>query len=287
MNKSLSIFFIFCLISIQTIYAQDSIPDAKVKSKKSYLTDTGHWTIEIPIWIPGFRGEFAYGDVELEGEDGTDPVPEHPIEPPKFGDVFKRLFKTNGSLNYFFLSSISYSNKKFYSEIDLFSGTVGKDLKFRYNDESLVSANAHSDLFRLSAGYELYRHPLFSDKGRYQLFGYGGVRLHNFKIESNLDDTDITLKIDPLWIEPILGVKNEIKLDYWQFVIQADVGSFGINDKFSYQLNFYAFYRISNLLSVKAGWNSWYSNYHDRFKNEDLVLKVHLAGPVAALVFNF
>ncbi len=287
MNRSTCIFFILCLISIQTIYAQGSNPDGKVKNKKSYLTDSSHWTIEIPIWIPGFRGEFAYGEVEIEGEDGTDPVPGHPIEPPRFGDVFKRLFKTNFSLNYFFLTSVSYTHKRFYSELDLFSGTVGEDLKFRYNDKSLVNAKAHSDLFRLSAGYEFYRHSLFSDKAKYLLYGYGGIRLHNFKVESNLDNTGISLEIDPLWIEPLLGLRNEINFDYWQFIIQADMGSFGINDKFSYQLNFYAFYRISNLLSVKAGWNSWYSNYQDRFKNEDLVLKVHLAGPVAALVFNF
>lgn len=287
MNKSLGIFFIVCLISIRAIFAQDSNTDTKIKSKKSYLTDTGHWTIEIPIWVPGFRGEFAFGDVKIEGEDGTDPLPEHPIEPPEFGDVFKRLFKSNFSLNYFFLSSVSYTNKRFYSELDMFSGAVGEELVFRYNNQSLVSAKAHSDLLRLSAGYQLYRHSLFSDKARYLLYGYGGMRLHNFKVESNLDNTGISLKIDPLWIEPILGLRNEINFDYWQLIIQADMGSFGVNDNFSYQLNFYAYYRISNLLSIKAGWNSWLSKYQDRFKNDDLELKVHLAGPVTALVFNF
>ncbi|MCK5454816.1 MAG: hypothetical protein KAJ16_10660 [Calditrichia bacterium] len=29
--------------------------------------------MEIPIWIPGFRGVFTYGDVSLEGEDGVNP----------------------------------------------------------------------------------------------------------------------------------------------------------------------------------------------------------------------
>jgi hypothetical protein len=287
MIKRLVIFFIICLISIQAIHSQDSISYSNIKKKQSYRTDSSHWTIEIPIWIPGFRGEFAYGDVELEGEDGTVPVPEHPIEPPKFGDALKRIFNTKGSLNYFFIGSFSYTNKRFYSELDLFSGTVGEKLKFIYNNNTLVGAKIHTDLFRLNAGYTLLRRPVFSEKADYLLYGYGGIRFHNFKIESNLDNIGKTLKIDPLWIEPIVGLNNVIKIDYWQFVAQADMGSFGIEDKFSYQLNLFAFYRISNLLSVKAGWNSWYSNYHDRFKNEDLVLKIHLAGPVAGLVFNF
>ena len=272
---------------IQTSYAQDSIPESKLKKKDSYLTDTRHWNIEIPVWIPGFRGEFAYGDVELEGEDGTIPTPEHPLEPPKFGDSLKRIFNKKGSLNYFFVGSFSYTDKRFYGELDIFSGTIGKDIEFRYNNEALVDAKLHTDLFRLSAGYELLQHPLFSDKARNFLYGYGGIRFHRFKIQSDLDNIGKTLKINPLWIEPILGLKNELKFNYWKFVIQADMGSFGIDDKFSYELNLYAFYRISDLLSIKAGWNSWYSNYHDRFKNEDLVLKVHLAGPVAAIVFNF
>lgn len=287
MKIRVSIFFIFCLILNQTTGAQDSIPESVSKKKQSFLTETRNWNVEIPVWIPGFRGEFAYGDVELEGEDGNDLTPEYPIEKPGFGDAFKRLFKTGWNLNYFFQTSVTYTNKRFYSEFDMFSGTVGANLKFRYNNSKLVNANVHSDLFRLCAGYQLYEHSFLKDKARYKLFGYGGVRLHNFKVTSDLDKIGKTIKIDPLWIEPLLGVKNELSFDYWRFVVQADMGSFDINDKFSYMLNFYTFYRISNLLSFKLGWNAWYINYNDRFKDESLKLKVHLAGPVGALVFNF
>lgn len=287
MNNKIALFFILCFFHIQVFYAQGPVADSNRKNKQSYLTDTGHWVIEIPIWIPGFRGEFAYGEVELEGEDGVIPVPGHPIEKPQFGDVFKRLFNKNGSLNYFFVTSVSYNNKRFYSELDLFSGTLNEGLKFRYNNKAIVDAKIHTDLLRFSIGYNFFHRPLFSNKALYQLYGYSGIRLHNFKVESNLDNLGKTLKVSPLLIEPILGLKNEIKLNYWQFVIQADMGSFAINDKVSYQLNLFVFYRISNLLSIKGGWNSWYVNYNDRFKNEDLLIKVHLAGPVAALVFNF
>lgn len=225
--------------------------------------------------------------MELEGEDGTIPRPEHPIEKPGFGDVFKRLFKTGWDLNYFFVTSVSYSNKRFFGEFDVFSGTVGASLKFRYTNSKLVSADVHSDLIRLVGGYQLYKHPVLWNKANYKLFVYAGIRGHNFKLTSNLDNIGKPLNVDPLWIEPVLGLKNELSFDYWKLVIQADMGSFGIDDKFSYMLNFHAYYRISNLLSFKLGWNAWYINYNDRFKDESLKLKVHLAGPVGALVFDF
>lgn len=287
MKIRVSILFVFCLILNQTLDAQDSIPEFGSKKKESFLTETRHWNIGIPIWIPGFRGEFAYGDVELEGEDNTLPTPENPIEKPGFGDVFKRLFKTGWDLNYFFITSVMYTNKKFYSELDMFSGTVGVNLKFRYNNKKLVSVKTHSDLLRLYAGYKLYEHNLFRNRARYNLFGYGGIRFQKYKLTSDLDGIGKTLKVDPLWIEPALGVRNELVFDDWKFLVQADMGSFGIDDKFSYMLNYNMFYRISNLLSFKLGWNAWYFNYNDRFKDESVKLKVHLAGPVGALVFNF
>lgn len=282
-----STFFILCLILTQTLAAQDSIPEPGLKKKQSFLTDTRHWAIEIPVWIPGFRGEFAYGDVSLEGEDGNELTPENPIEKPDFGDGFKRFFKSKGNLNFIFLTSINYSTKKFYSELDLFSGTIGSALLFRYNNKELVGASIHTDLARLSAGYQLYELTIFDEKARYNLFAYSGIRIQNFKVKSELDGIGKTLKVHPLWIEPLLGVRNELTFNYWHFVLQADMGSFGIDDKFSYMFNIHTFYRISNLLSFKLGWNAWYSRYNDRFKGEALNLKVHLAGPAGALVFNF
>lgn len=279
-----------CLIiaTIGSSFAQDSIPAPTKKKKQGFLLDDRHWTIEIPMWIPGFRGEFAYGDVELEGEDGNeDLTPENPIEKPGFGDAFKRLFKTSGSVNFVFVTSVSYTNKKFYADLDMFSGTVGADLLFRYSNKELVSVSAHSSLSRLSAGYQLYERPFFSDKARYKLFGYTGIRLQYFKLSSDLDRVGRTLKFDPLWIEPTLGVINELSFNSWQFIVRADMGSFGIDDKFSYMLNIHAFYRISSLLSFKLGWNAWYVKYNDLFRDESLKLKVHLAGPAGALVFNF
>lgn len=257
------------------------------QNKPSYLTDTCRWNIEIPIWIPGFRGEFAYGDIKLDGEDGTKPDPEQPIEKPGIGDAFKRLFKTRGYINYFFVSGLSYENDRWFGEMDVFSGTVGGKIMFRYNNQSLVKASFHSDLLRITGGYSFYQKELFEGKGLYKLSGTVGLRGHYFRVWSQLENRGEKIRVDPLWVEPLLGLKNELKLTYWKFIVQGDMGSFGLNDRLSYMLNLNAQFRMNKLLSLKMGWNSWYVVYSDKFKNEDLKLKMYLAGPVTALVFNF
>lgn len=279
----ISIIFIF--LTANNCFAQNSSPGKPQKA--SFLTDSTKWSIEVPMWIPGFRGEFTYGDIDLEGEDGVIPEPENPIEKPGFGDAFKRLFRTSGSLNYFFISAVSYKNNRYLGEMDLFAGSIGGKLSFRYNNQTLVKAKVDGLLFRVIGGYNFYDTMILNEKAKYNLYGYVGLRFHNFEIESSLDKVQRQLDIDPFWVEPILGVKNELLFNRWRFVAQADMGSFGVDRKMSYLLNFFTYYKLSNLLTFKLGWNTWYINYNDRYRNEKLKLKVHLAGPAGSLAFTF
>ena len=69
------------------VSAQDTSTTSVIYEEGSFLNRDKNWELAIPIWIPGFRGNYAYGDVSLEGEDGTDPgVPANPIEPPPPGE---------------------------------------------------------------------------------------------------------------------------------------------------------------------------------------------------------
>lgn len=179
MNK-IGVYIFLFFILLQNAGAQDSIPKSEQKPEKSFLINDDHWSVEVPIWIPGFRGEFAYGDVSLEGEDGG--TPEHPIAPGwKPGDHLSRIFGKNGNINFFFMTEISYSNKKIYSHFDMFSASVGSHIKFRYNNKELVSAKFSTYLFRLFVGYQLFEKQSNSDKCNFKLYGYGGLRFHSVK----------------------------------------------------------------------------------------------------------
>ncbi len=138
MKKLFFTFLVFSLF-VSTGFSQDSLTDkAWNKQQKSFLIPGRPWTFEVPIWLPGFAGSFAYGDVSLEGEDGIDP--EHPIEPPPggdFGKIISRLFTKDWYLKFFYLTKISYENKNFLVQLDGIAGAVGSSVKFNYNDKQV------------------------------------------------------------------------------------------------------------------------------------------------------
>jgi hypothetical protein len=279
------------LIAIETV-SQDTIPENKNgKLYRNFLQNDGKWTIEIPIWIPGFRGEFAYGDISLEGEDGVDPKPDQPIEKPRPGDIFKRLFKTSGNLNFVFMSRISFNSGKIYAQVDGFSGSVGSSTVFRYNNTELIKARFSTNLYRFFAGYEIIDTRSKSDKIKFQMHPYLGIRFNDINLNAQLGKSDDQLSAIPLWVEPIFGVKNALILRRWSFVLNGDLGYWADKkdkeDKLSYMINFTANFRISNLISVKAGWSDWNTNYKNKVLGEDLKLKMNLSGPSAALTFHF
>lgn len=145
--------------------------------------------------VLGFRGEFAYGDVTVEAEDGQFPgEPENPIEPPPTGEppwgngnIFSRLFTSSAYLKFFFMSRITWEKNRFLLQSDMFSGAVGNKVNIRYNDKTVVQANFRTVLVRFMTGYAILEKESRSKKLRYELYAYGGVRVHFMKIYSDLD----------------------------------------------------------------------------------------------------
>jgi hypothetical protein len=268
------------------VNAQDSISTNHVKHRNNYITVNDHWLIEIPIWLPGFNGNLSYGDIYLESVDFSGSG--NPNDPGGHtSDILSRVFGMDSNLNYFFLNKIAYRNKKFYSQFDVISGSIGKSVFFQYNNADLVQMKFSIFLFRLFAGYKFYETKSNSEKWNYTLHGYGGVRIYKTYITSEFNKIDKSLEVEPLWVEPIIGVRNEFTLKKWRFLLQADVGNFNIGGKLSYMINFDAYFRINNLLSIKAGWNDLDVRFQDNYEGEELKLKMHFSGPALALTFHF
>ncbi len=281
------IIFLSLIISNSAAFSKDSVSKKKEKLYHNFLENERRWNWEVPIWIPGFRGEFAYGDVSLEGEDGTTPIPEHPIEPPHPWDTFKRLFKSDFFLNFVFMSRVSYTSNKFYAQIDGFSGSVGRSTTFRTNNAELVKAKFSTNLYRIYGGYEILEKWSKSEKVRYQLYTYVGVRFHDINVVTDVFDIEDYASLNPFWTEPLIGVKNDLSLRRWRFVLNGDVGFYGPNQQLSYMLNFNSEFRISNLVSVRAGWTQWYAKLDKNYKGEPLKLKMNLSGPATSVSFHF
>lgn len=155
--------------------------------KANFFLADRPWTFEIPLWIPGFAGDFAYGDIVIEGEDGVDP--EHPIEPPPggaIGEIISRLFRSNWYLKFFYLTKFAYEGDQFLVQLDALTGSVGESVKFNYTGNEIVKASFRTTNLRLIGGYKLVNTYSKDRKFLYELFGYVGLRAHFQKVSSDL-----------------------------------------------------------------------------------------------------
>lgn len=279
----------FSIIAPGIIGAQDTLTKKEIRIQEAnFLLTDRQWTIEVPLWIPGFAGEFAYGDISIEGEDGFDP--EQPIQPPNggiIGKIFSRLFTDDWYLNFFFLTRVTYEKDRFIAQIDGLTGSVGESVKFNYNDKEIVQANYRTTNFRLFGGYKIVNTYSKDENFRYELFAYVGTRVHFQKIYSNLNGVINALDINPTWIEPIIGLQNQLAWKRWYVVVQGDYGGYIVESKHSFQMSAYVYYRTRKLTAVKLGWNHLDLNHNGNILKQDYRVNATFSGPSVAMVFQF
>lgn len=288
MKKYLTILFALAIFS-NILYGQDTLTKKESKKQQKSFLDTSHpWTIEVPLWIPGFAGSFAYGDVEIEGEDGVGI--ENPIEPPptwEWGTLIRRAFSGEWYLKFFFLTRAAYEKGSWLAQFDIISGAVGNSVQFNYNNQEVVKAKIRTINFRLFGGYKIINATSNNNKFRYEFFVYAGVRTYIQSIYSELTGGKLNLDLNPVWVEPIIGIQNQFTFKRWFLVIQGDYGGFVDNSHYSIQLSAFAYYRVGRINSIKFGWNHIDLNRHGKFLRQDYRVNMTLSGPSVGLAFHF
>ncbi|MCK5774538.1 MAG: hypothetical protein KAH25_00085 [Bacteroidales bacterium] len=283
------IFILVYLFSlVLTAFPQDNITKKELQyKKKNFLLDEKSWTVELPIWIPGYAGSFAYGDVEIEGESGIDP--EQPIEPPPgwdFSGIISRLFTKDWYFKFFFITRIAYEKNKVLFQLDGLTGAIGTSIKFNYNNKEIVQANFTSSNMRLFGAYKFLETTNHDHTFRYELYAYMGFRMHLEKIDSDLNTLINKIDISPFWMEPIIGINNQFAFKRWFFSFQGDFGGFFIDSKYSFQISSYAYYRIGKIISLKMGWNHLQLYQNGIFLRTDYRIKTILSGPTVGIAFH-
>jgi hypothetical protein len=288
-RKSFFIITCFALIVPGIIGAQDTLTKKEIRIQgANYLLSDRPWSIEVPLWIPGFAGDFAYGDISIEGEDGVDIS--NPIEPPAggaIGEILSRLFTQDWYLKFFYLTKISFEKNQYLIQLDGIAGAVGESVKFNYNNIQIVQANFRTTNLRLLGGHRVVNTSSKDKKFRYELFSYLGVRAHFQKIYSDLDGVINKLDINPVWFEPIIGLQNQLTWKRWYVVIQGDYGGFFVESKNSFQFSGYIYFRTGKLTSVKLGWNHLVLNHSGNFLKENYRVNATFSGPSAGVAFHF
>ena len=107
------------------------------------------------------------------------------------------------------------------------------------------------------------------------------------RLQSELNGTGVELDINPIWVEPLIGLENQFTWKRCLLVLQGDYGGLFSQGKQSVQLSAYAYFRMGGLTSLKVGWNHLYMDQKNVLLQQDYTVKLTLSGPVVALAFHF
>ena len=283
--KSLPVLLVLLFV---TMYAtsQDTAMQVPKRPHKNFLIHDRPWEIEVPLWIPGFAGELVYGDIDLEGEDGEDPG--DPGDPGDgTGNILSRIFTKDWYLKFLFLGRATYENKGLLFQFDGFGGGIAETVKFKLTDKGIVQLNFRILNFRIVSGYRLWQKTSGRQNFRYELYGYVGARVHANKIDSDLNNFVNRLDINPVWMEPIIGIQNQFNFKRWKIILQGDYGGLFVHTKYSSLFQTMVYYRTGRVTSLKLGWNHLNLNHESTFRGEYLKVGISLSGPAAGLTFHF
>lgn len=259
-------FFLFGISSLVCFGQNDS---------KYYTNNNNNWLIEIPIWVPGFRGQLSYGDIYLD------------TEIPKDEKDLERI-ETNPGLEFYFVGRAAYRYKRFSLQVDAFSGKVGNTFTFNPtrggNEKELVYMSAKGSIPRLILAYSVWKKNI-NKHSSIEILPYAGLRYMYIHFESDIFDGNQQIDLIAKWYEPLVGVSIPYNYKRIRLRVQADYG--GASNKSSFMINSHAKYRLSRLMDVKLGWTSIYSNYTESIQNQPLDFSIALHGPTVGVGFNF
>lgn len=143
--------------------AQDS------KEEKYSTNNDRHWFAEIPIWIPGFRGQLAYGAYEFSSS-GSDEEKEH------------EALKSDLGIEFYFVGRIAARYNNFWINADAFFGRIGSAFSYTSlignKDKEIVDITVHGTIPRLVVGYSIWQHSNANDF-KIELAPYAGITYVN------------------------------------------------------------------------------------------------------------
>jgi hypothetical protein len=270
------------LLLIISLIAQHRSVPAAAQSGEEDSTDAAwraerNWTIAIPLWLPGYRGEFAIGSITVDGESSGGS-----------GEGFLgRLFDNEIKLNFFFTGSVAYEHDRWRFYADAFGGNFTDDVIFKLTDGTIVSATVQPAIIDGHVEYNVFNHWWDDTRNqRIQIYVYGGVRYYDVRV--NVDSVQRSRKVHTNWADPIVG--TWIPVDFsrrWSMQLSGDIGGFNLGSNLSWSIFGLVVFKASPLVSFRLGYNILDVDYQDTIASLDFVYRVRVGGPVAGIGFNF
>jgi hypothetical protein len=273
-RKRKSIALLLFAIAMCLSPASSAVPGGAAEPDASVERDR-NWMITIPLWLPGYRGEFAIGDIEIDGESSG-------------GSGFlSRFFDSKWRLNFFFMGAFSYQRDRWRVHGDMFGGKFTDDVIWKPNDATIASASVQPIIPRLHVDYRVLNHP-WGDSGYQEIQGwiYAGVRYYDMRIEA--EAARLARSLETHWADPIVGVWIPANLSRrWMAELSGDVGGFHVGSKLSWQISGMVSFKVSPLVAFALAYHVLDVDYRDTVKSQDFLYRVRVAGPGFGIRFNF
>ena len=231
------------------------------------------WTIGIPLWIPGYRGQFTVGGVEVGGESGG------------YG-FFDRLFSSDLSLEYYLVMLANYHWRQWNFHLDAFAGNIGKLTTFTLNDNTVVDASISLTMPALYAGYDfLHNSQPLGPITHWQV--YLGARIFALDLEVTPPGNLGTKSGDTSWFTFLIGTELTLKISKrLKLKLAGDIGGYTQSTGPTLFGEAYIHYQRWKLISLSIGYMAIRIDGVSE-KSEQLQFKANLAGPVVGIAFHF
>ena len=279
--KIACIFLFFChVVSGQDQKnASKKIDSTRFKySYPEYFFEEPSWRLGLPIWIPGFRGSFAYGDIGIDpGFGNTPPGPGDP-------DEDEKLRQSKISIQFYLLANIEYRYKRFFIEADGMKAVLDNDITFTDRDRLSFGGTIDATILRGFAGYKFFERAYQEKLIKWSLRGYVGIRFFDVRVAADrLELLDVRLD----WTDPIVGISAPFAWRRWIFSVQGDFGGLARYDHSSLYAAVDASYRFSRVSNLGLSWTYLNAKYEGEVKGDNLELGMELIGPAVRLNFSF
>ena len=269
------IFFVLLIVGQVSLAQQDpdvtNLNSSRTDDGMDFVLEQQHFHVALPIWVPGFRGSFAYGGITHYPENGNP-------------DIGEGITDSELSIEFYLIGRIRFEHQRFFVQADGFNTVLGSDLTF-YDKEWLeLNGTIKGTILRGMAGYAVFTKTDRDRHLRWSLHAYAGAR--HYILHLYTENRDI-LDIRPSWTDPVIGFRLPVVYRKWIFEGEVDFGGFGINNRRSWFAQTGAYYRFSRLFTLGAGWTFLDFEGEKNIDVNTMFLGMQLTGPTLTAQFSF
>lgn len=266
-----------------TIVLTVSVPSTLVMAAEDTAgdhADSTRWMVELPVWIPGFRGAISWGELDIIGGEGDQGNGDS-------NGILDKILDSHTKLDYYFVGKVRYSYQKWRLQGDIFGGRIDNSVKFILSDGTPMDTKLTVIIPRVIVEYQILNKSFGNPKaGEISSYLYAGGRLFNVNLFSVYPRQYEPVELNTTWIDPVAGISLFYSRKKLTLSSQGDMKVINPFSHPTWWFHFHARYRFYPHFSFALGWVIQDIHRVSEVLDRDFIYKAHLSGPMAGLTIH-